>query len=99
MANFWQQLVNWVKAKLAWAAEAAWNFASAAAENIKTNSDKWTLAKKMMDKNYPSSTVTSKSWMWNKRFWETKDSIANWNMVQARTKLQGLKKQFDENNS
>jgi len=94
MANFWQQLVNWVKAKLAWAAEAAWNFASAAAENIKTNSDKWKLAKKMMDKNYPSYTVAPK---YNQRLKETQDSVNNWNMSQARNKLQKLKNDFNNN--
>lgn len=87
----WKQIVDGVKANLAGAKEAAWNIISSKIQNFKTNLNQNKLAKWIMDKNYPSQTVTPK---YNTRMDETKALVKQGKAWVARTKLQLLTKQF-----
>jgi len=63
---------------------------------IKTSMMKNKLAKKMMNKEYVSSTMGEQTWM--KRYRETKKLLKQGKMSQARQNLQNLKKQFEKEN-
>lgn len=91
----WKDIIKWVKEKLSWAKEAASNILTTKVQNLKTNKNQNKLAKWIMDKNYPSQTVTPN---YNKRMDETKALVKQGKAWVARTKLQWLTKQFRKDN-
>ncbi len=67
------------------------------AAGLKTGPMQKKLAEKMMEKEYPSYTVTGQK-TYEKRKKETLDTIKTGNMVKARENLRKLKEQFKKDN-